>query len=199
MVCAQFRPVMISAPVPSPVIATSAGRDMAALVDCLAKVSSRPRYAYILLGLLAEIAGPDGSAGPYVGTDQGPLPLRDWLCDALAPMGQRDPRRLTLTERVREELTKEGQLPEEPAAASRMVDAEVRDRIRTSGKTNLSRAISELVKAGLIRRHYKGYAVDHINRGGQRLAVYTLIGRTRCLLASTPLRASPRQQLSLGF
>jgi hypothetical protein len=184
---------------PSSTATTGVRPDKAELVDCLTAVSSRPRYAYILLDLLAEVARPDGSAGPYVVTKQGPLPLRDWLCDALAPMGRRDPRRLALADRVREELAKEGRLPGDPAAASKIVDAEVRDRIRTSGKTNLSRAISELVTAGLIQRHYKGFAVDHVNRGGHRLAVYTLRGRARCLMADAPKPASSRQQLSLGF
>src|SRR3546814_15698158 len=66
---------------------------------------------------------------------------------------------------------------------------EMRARIRTAGKGNLSRAVSELMNAGLLRRHYQGYRVDHRNRGGQRHAVYTLIGDALRLvpgISSTP-------------
>lgn len=151
------------------------------LLDALAHASTRPRYAFMVLSLIAEVAGPDGSAGPFVGG----ATLRDWLCDALTPMGGRDPKRLALAERVKAELAREGRLPADPASASAAIDDEVRDRVRSSGKTNLSRAISELVSAGLIRRHYQGYRVDHHNRGAQRHVVYTLIGRARCLLSRT--------------
>lgn len=185
----------------APAQARSPANETAALLDCLADVSTRPRYAFMVLGLIAQVAGPDGVAGPFVMTGQGPLPLRDWLCDGLAPMGRRDPRRAALAERVREGLRRDGQLPDTSEAAERVIEAELRDRVRASGKTNLSRAISELVAAGLIRRHYQGFAVDHINRGGQRMAVYALTGRARCLLPmSVPrARSHPQAQLTLGI
>ena len=171
-----------------------AGGDLSALLERVAQVSTRPRYAFMLLTLIAEIAGPDGSAGPYVrlvpeqtgqthGQGGALVSLRDWLCDALTPMGHRDPRRLALAERVRAELARAGKLPTDPQAAAEAIEAELRDRVRASGKTNLSRAVSELVGAGLLRRHYLGYAVDHHNRGAQRQAVYTLIGLSRTLIA----------------
>lgn len=200
-VCALFALVMIqsSASRFAPASIRSPANETAALLDCLADVSTRPRYAFMVLGLIAQVAGPDGVAGPYVMTGQGPLPLRDWLCDGLAPMGRRDPRRAALAERVREGLRRDGQLPDAVEAAERIVEAELRDRVRISGKTNLSRAISELVAAGLIRRHYKGFAVDHINRGGQRLAVYALTGRARCLLPTVLPAPRSQPQLTLGF
>ena len=111
--------------------------------------------------------------------------LRDWLSDALSPMGSRDPRRIALTERVREELACNGAMPKDREDAARVVVEEVRSRVRATGKTNLSRAVSELVGAGLLRRHYQGYAVDHHNRGAQRHAVYTLAGAARCLIGGT--------------
>ncbi|HEX7876244.1 MAG TPA: hypothetical protein VF489_06625 [Sphingobium sp.] len=165
--------------------------DLSALVDRLAHASTRPRYAFMLLSLIAEVARPDGSAGPLVAQESGLSPLRDWLCDALAPMGGRDPRRLALAERVRGEMAAQGTLPAEPAAAALAVEEETRQRVRVSGKTNLSRAVSELVAAGLLRRHYQGYRVDHHNRGAQRQAVYTLTGLARALLpqVSVPVAA----------
>lgn len=177
-------------------VGTGPGGDLSALLERVAQVSTRPRYAFMLLTLIAEVAAPDGSAGPSVrleaggqGQDQALIPLRDWLCDALTPMGQRDPRRLALAERVRAELTRAGKLPADPQAAAAAIEAELRDRVRASGKTNLSRAVSELVGAGLLRRHYQGYAVDHHNRGAQRQAVYTLIGLSRTLIAGRQDRA----------
>ena len=60
--------------------------DIAALLERLAQVSSRPRYAFMLLNLIAQVAGPDGSAGPWIKRDNELVSLRDWLCDALTPM-----------------------------------------------------------------------------------------------------------------
>jgi hypothetical protein len=123
-----------------------------------------------------------------VAKDGAVQPLRDWLCDALTPMGGRDPRRLALAARVRTELAGQGTLPVDPQAASVAVEEQVKLRVRASGKTNLSRAVSEMVAAGLLRRHYQGYRVDHHNRGAQRQAVYTLTGLARILIApATPV------------
>ncbi|MFC3443526.1 hypothetical protein ACFOKF_20420 [Sphingobium rhizovicinum] len=171
--------------------------DRSALLDRLAHASSRPRYAYMLLTLIADVARPDGSAGPLVAQDGGLVGLRDWLCDALTPMGGRDPRRLALTERVRAEMAKQGETPSTAA-----IEEEVKLRVRASGKSNLSRAVSELVAAGLLRRHYQGFRVDHLNRGAQRQAVYTLTGLARALVVrpSAPPPASARaRQGELGF
>ncbi|QBM78198.1 hypothetical protein E2E30_20220 (plasmid) [Sphingomonas sp. AAP5] len=45
---------------------------------------------------------------------------------------------------------------------------------RRSGRANVSRAVPDLVRAGLVRRHYQGSRVDHHKRGAQRKAVYTI-------------------------
>jgi hypothetical protein len=168
--------------------------DLSALLDRLAHASTRPRYAFMLLTLIAEVARLDGSAGPWVGKDGTVQPLRDWLCDALTPMGGRDPRRLALAARVRAELAGQGALPAEAEAAGLAVEEQVKLRVRASGKTNLSRAVSEMVAAGLLRRHYQGYRVDHHNRGAQRQAVYTLTGLARILIAPGGEPAQPAQQ-----
>lgn len=163
------------------------GSDLSLLLDDLSRCCSRPRYAFMLLTLIADVARADGSAGPLVSVGRGLVPLRDWLCDALTPMGHRDPKRQALVERVREEMRRDGRItPEDSAMSDGLVQDEVRLRVRASGKTNLSRSVSELVKAGLLRRHYQGYRVDHCNRGAQRQAVYILTGRARILVGSTP-------------
>lgn len=162
------------------------GSDISLLLDQLSHCCSRPRYAFMLLTLIADVARTDGSAGPEVRVGDALVPLRDWLCDALTPMGHRDPRRMALVERVRDELRKTGRLSGDGSADEALVQDEVRARVRASGKTNLSRAASELVKAGLLKRHYQGYRVDHLNRGAQRQAVYTLTGRARALVNGPP-------------
>lgn len=171
-------------PIPPHGIPRGQASDMAELLDRVAHASTRPRYAFMVLSLIAEIARPDGSAGPFVMRNGSATLLRDWLCDALAPMGARDPKRVILTKKVRLQLLASDA---EPEAAEAAIAAEVHERIRKSGKTNLSRAVSELVEAGLIRRHYQGFRVDHHNRGAGRHVVYTLAGRARCLMA----RAAP--------
>jgi hypothetical protein len=145
----------------------------------------------MLLNLIAQVARPDGSAGPTIVENGTLVLLRDWLCDALTPMGQRDPRRLTLEQRVREDLAHTGKLPSSPDCATQMIQDEVRARLRSSGKTNVSRAVSELVNAGLLKRHYQGYRVDHHNRGARRQAVYTLAATARGLINGTFTEPSP--------
>ncbi|GLJ00378.1 hypothetical protein Sbs19_41950 [Sphingobium sp. BS19] len=137
----------------------------------------------MVLNLIAQVSRPDGSAGPLVAKGGGLISLRDWLCDALTPMGQRDPRRVALEERMRQELEKSGTLPCDVAQATAMVEVAIRQQVRASGKTNVSRAVSDLVRAGLLKRHYQGYCVDHHNRGAQRQAVYILAGAARGLIS----------------
>ncbi|OYZ25596.1 MAG: hypothetical protein B7Y31_13800 [Novosphingobium sp. 16-62-11] len=161
----------------------------------LAHASTRPRYAFMVLSLIAEVADAGGEAGPFVRRGNKQFTLRDFLCDSLAPMGRRDPRRVALAERVKSDLILEDRMPVDPVAAAALVEDEVRDRVRASGKTNLSRAVSELVGAGLLKRYYKGFAVDHENRGGQRHAVYVLQGMARCLLSHRMATPPPPRQL----
>lgn len=168
----------------APLSVRTPSSDLAILLDQVAQASSRPRYAFMVLSLIAEIARADGSAGPFVGHAQQRCLLRDWLCEALTPVAAKDPRRALLAEKVRSELAARSDWPVDPKQAEVRINQVVRERALSSNKTNLSRAVSELVKAGLLRRHYQGYRVDHANRGGQRHAVYTLIGRSRCLIPS---------------
>ena len=146
----------------------------------------------MLLTLIAQVARADGRAGPIVVSGGRHVLLRDWLCDALTPMGRRGPRRLALTARIREEMArKDGASPDDAA-----IEEEVLRRVRAAGKCNLSRAVSELVQAGLLRRHYQGHRVDHHNRGAQRQAVYTLMGEARLLVTGERRAAAiapPRQ------
>lgn len=88
--------------------------DMPALLDTLAHVSERPRYAYMVLHLIAQAAGRVGRPGPLVAHPGGVTPIRDWLCDALSPMAHGDPRRIALTGKVRAELAQAGRLPDDP-------------------------------------------------------------------------------------
>ena len=191
MVCALLNPVMFSS---SSHISVNGPGELASLLGQIAKASTRPRYAFMVLGLIAEAAQGDGSTGPFVAHDGAFTPLRDWLCDALTPMGGRDPKRLALAIRIRGEFERNARLPEDQGAAQVLIDDEIRRRVRSSGKTNLSRAVSELVTAALIARHYQGIRVDHRNRGAQRHVVYTLAGPARCLLRQAKPPSPPRPQ-----
>lgn len=148
--------------------------DLPAVLERLAGVSPRPRYTFMVLNLIARAAGAKDSVGPYVREAGAAVPVRDWLSDALLPMAQRDARRLAVVAKVRAELAAAGHLPGEPSEADALVADEVRRRLRHSGRSNVSRAVSDLVRAGFLRRHYQGYRVDHQNRGAQREAVYTI-------------------------
>ena len=144
------------------------------LIDQISQVSRRPRYAFLVLNLILRAVGHGDSIGPYVRYKGGLVPVRDWLCQALIPLAQRDGRRRALIETARAHLIANDLLPDDPVAAAARIEEEVRARILRSGRTSISRAASDLVRAGLIRRHYKGFRVDHVNRGAQREAVYTI-------------------------
>ena len=146
--------------------------DVSTILRTLAVHSKRPRYAFMVLNLISEAAGPTGSVGPLVTGRGTTLPVRDWLSDALAPLAERDRRRGALGRRAASAIA-DG-LPIDPAEASQHLAMEIEARVRRSGKTNVSRAVSDLVRAGLVRRHYAGWCKDHQNRGGQRQAVYTV-------------------------
>jgi hypothetical protein len=149
--------------------------DLPALIERIANVSARPRYAFMVLNLIAKAAGKNsGSAGPYVIDGDRRIALRDWLSESLIPLAHRDARRLAIVAQVRAALANDNKLPDDPCEAAHIIDEHVRTRVLHSGRCNVSRAVSDLVRAGLIRRHYQGYRVDHQNRGAQREAVYTI-------------------------
>lgn len=142
------------------------------LVERISAVSKRPRHALLVLKLIAQEARSNGSLGPYVRGEQGRVPVRDWLCQALAPLAQRDCRRRAMIETVRARLETAAGQGVNPADIEQRLEAEVQSRILRSGRSNVSRVVSDLVRAGLL--HYQGYRVDHPNRGTQREAVYTI-------------------------
>lgn len=139
------------------------------ILQRLAADSARPRYAFLVLNLISEAAGDGGVAGPFVREGGVRTPIREWLCAQLLPMSGRDTRRARLRERLRAELSDAGTQADE-ARLDRAVEAHA----LAIGKTNVSRAVSDLVRAGLVRRHYAGWVKDHSNRGGGRHAVYTV-------------------------
>lgn len=158
--------------------------DRSAIVERLTSLTKRPRFAYFVLELIEQSSRATGSVGPFVVGAEDELPVRDWLCDAMIAVSGREPARLALAARVRRALIGEGTLPAEPAQAQRVIDEVVRGRLRRAGRSNISRAVSDLVKAGFVRRHYQGYAVDHHNRGAQRQAVYQVTELAKRALGS---------------
>ena len=143
----------------------------------LAEASNRPRYAFLVLQLIAEIADGRGQAGPFVASSPGagegePVLLRDWLCSQLLPMSEQPARRAALRERVEAGLKDE--LTGRPEIDEPHIEAAVEEQVLSVGRANVSRATSDLVRAGLVTRHYAGYATNHKNRGGGRHAVYVV-------------------------
>lgn len=155
--------------------ATAARRlDMPTLIKKIMAVSLRPRYTMIVLNLLAKAASPEGVAGPTIIDDGKVVPVRDWLGKAMIPMAQRHHRRQALRQQMRNELQERNQLPVNSSEVDEMIEQMIQDRLQQSARCSVSRAVSDLVRAGLLHRHYQGYRVDHPNRGAQREAVYTL-------------------------
>lgn len=138
----------------------------------LAGASARPRYAFLVLQLVAEVADARGNAGPIVSAGGTPMLLRDWLCGQLMPMSEQPARRAALRARVTAALAEE--LTGDPARDTARIDRAVEEQALAVGTANVSRAISDLARAGLMTRHYAGYATNHENRGGGRHAVYVV-------------------------
>ena len=160
--------------------------DVPRILERVATVSTRPRYTMLVLELIAKLAREKGRAGPWIHDGEVHVPVREWLCEALVPMASRHAKRLALVSEIRSALLDQGRLPKDPVEAAQTIDFEVRERVRASGLTSVSRAVTELVKAGLITRHYQGYRVDHENRGAQRHAVYTVPPSVRAALGGEP-------------
>lgn len=140
--------------------------DIGSILAVLTKASSRPRYAFLVLGLIAEAARADGQAGPWIQVPAGErVVLRDWLATALVPLAAGHHRRAALRARVAARV---------PSDDPARIDAALAQEALAIGKANVSRAVSDLVRAGFVQRHYAGYATDHVNRGGRRLAVYAV-------------------------
>lgn len=167
----------------------------------LAKVSARPRYAFLVLQLVTEATDAKGRAGPLVrdGSNH-PLYLRDWLCTQLLPLSERDDRRLALRARVVKALG--ARLTGNLEADEAVIAEAVEEQVLAAGRSNISRAISDLVKAGFLSRHYAGYATSHANRGGGRHAVYVVepqilsaLGRPIAPIPHRPSRVPVQGQL----
>ena len=138
----------------------------------LVEASNRPRYAFLVLQLVAEIADRRGQAGPFVALGGVPVLLREWLCSQLLPMSEQPARRAALRARVAAALKHE--LTGDAVRDAVRIEAAVEEQVQAVGRANVSRAISDLVRAGLMSRHYAGYATNHKNRGGGRHAVYVV-------------------------
>ena len=149
--------------------------NVAKIMDRLHESSTRPRYAYMVLSLLAERAGPGGRIGPdIVDDDEECLTLRDFVGKRLARMSGYRTRRRRIEERVRAELA--SKLPDDLFEAQAVIDRHVEERVRLASAANFSRVLTELEKAGFVNRFYQGYRTNHANRGGQRHLVCVLDG-----------------------
>lgn len=148
--------------------------DCGAIFDRLSEHSSRPRYAFMVLNLLAEQAGADNRAGPVINDGGMALPLREWIGHKLSRASSRKTRRDALVRRIRQSLSEE--LPDDLIEAQKIVDAKVEMHVRSVGADNASRVIVDLERAGLLKRHYQGYRTNHRNRGGLRQLVCVLDG-----------------------
>jgi len=150
----------------------SSALTLGAIMDRLSKATDRPRYAFMVLSLLAEQANDNGKAGPFVGAED--LPLREWIGRRMAAISGHDARRRALEARVRKELQETGQLSDDLLESQMRVDREVQQRAAAIGADNFSRVITELERSGYLRRHYEGYRTNHRNRGGRRTLACTL-------------------------
>jgi hypothetical protein len=152
--------------------------DLSVIFDRLSTHSRRPRFAFMVLNLLSEAADSRGRAGPLVTHNGETLPVRLWLGSTLARMGEHHRRRADMRRRVAASLEQaeapahNGQAIAPPTEED--LDKAVQERAKVTSGANVSRAVSDLVKCGLVKRSYAGRWTGHHNRGGERHAVYTV-------------------------
>lgn len=154
----------------------------------LASLSRRPRYACLVLQLVSEIADGAGQAGPFVALGGERVLLRDWLCSQLMPISEQGSRRAALRARVVASLA--DRMTGDPIRDAARIEAAVEEQAVIAGRANVSRAISDLVRAGFVTRHYAGYATNHANRGGGRHAVYVVQPSILALLRGSAHKAA---------
>jgi hypothetical protein len=171
-----------------------------AIYAALAACSNRPRYAFLVLQLVAEAADRRGWSGPFVGRGLEQMLLRDWLCTQLFPLSEQSARRAGLRARVIVSL--QGQLTGDVEVDAPRIKCAVEEQVLAVGRTNISRAISDLVRAGFVTRYYAGYATNHVNRGGKRHAVYLVppsvlkaLGKSAAMLDATTASAKRQGEL----
>lgn len=144
---------------------------------------------FLVLQLLAEAADARGRAGPFVMRGNVTSTIRDWLVLQLMPISGRDGRRNAMKQRITASLA--DRLTGDVEADLALVERELEDQARMVGRQNVSRAISDLVKAGWVHRHYAGYATDHPNRGAGRHAVYVLSANAMAALGRNASQLTP--------
>ena len=138
---------------------------------------------------ISLVGAPTTGGGLVLTVAQGGVPvlLREWLCSQLLPMSEQPARRAAMRARVAAALKDE--LTGDAVRDAARIDAAVEEQVQAVGRANVSRAISDLVRAGLMTRHYAGYATNHKNRGGGRHAVYVVKPGVLALLRKPqPLR-----------
>ncbi len=145
----------------------------------------------MVLQLVAEAAYGQGQAGPYVYRDGNQILLRDWLCKQLLPLSEQQGRRAAL--RARGTVSLKDELTGEVAHDSWRIEQAVEEQVLAVGRANVSRAISDFARAGLLTRHYAGYATNHRNRGGGRHAIYVVRQEVLRLLRR-PAHVHPRHR-----
>jgi len=133
--------------------------DLGVIFDRLSVHSRRPRFAFMVLNLLSEAADSRGRAGPLVTHNGETLPVRLWLGGTLARMGENHRRRADMRRRVATMIEQaaepdEGQVVTPPTEED--LDKAVQERARVTSGANVSRAVSDLVKCGLVKRAYAG-------------------------------------------
>lgn len=145
--------------------------DLSTILERLHEVSGRPRFAFQVLSLLSEAADRRGQAGPYVVADGQEIPIREWLGHQVSKTSRKHYRRYAMRARICEALSVNEKVEETDAQVDRLVGA----RATVAGGANVSRAVTDLEKCGLVRRYYKGEHIDHVRKGGRRHAVYVVM------------------------
>jgi hypothetical protein len=156
------------------VIMETAPLTVSEILERLARNSRRPRYALMVLTLLSEAADRRGQAGPFVEVEGQRLPVRLWLGGTLAKMSAHHKRRADMRERINQTMAAAPHDATSDSEIATKLEQRVTERARDVGGANISRAVTDLVRCGLVTRQYVGNWTRHARKGGHRHAAYVV-------------------------
>lgn len=156
--------------------------DASSIANVIRSVQSgcqRSRFAMDLFLLMMMLADSKGEVGPHITIDGETYPIVEGLARLLHDPEAHQSKSNRAQNRIRGEIRLEAE-----AKGEKLADNDLEERVLSvyesralkSRMANVSRTITELTRLGLVNRHYVGrnFGDWHPNRGGERIAVYSL-------------------------
>lgn len=143
--------------------------------------TDRPLLARDIINRMLGLASSRGEVGPYIHIDDEEVPVRLALAELVMLQNIHKRPNQKLRAICKEEAKQEaashfertGEMMDPEDVISR-IDEIARERRIKNMSNKISEVIGFLKRSGFVSVHYHGKRVPHHNRGGERVAVYTI-------------------------